>query len=138
MQTADDHKKEERLKSLLKEYPLDRPDPGFTDRFMARLENEVVRTPSSHYTPLISIRSGAVVAVICIALIIAATKMEMPQSLFSFRLFDLISIEWDAWNQVTERIGTSVALYATIVLMVGMGIQVYFLKRWHSRQLFTS
>lgn len=138
MQPADEYKKEEQLRKLMKEYPLDKPNPGFTERFMARLEKEVVRNPASRYSPLISIRSGLLIAVICITVIIVSTTLEIRQTLFSIRILDLISIEWEAWNRLTERISTSVMLYAMIVLIVGMGIQVFYLKRWHSRQIYST
>lgn len=138
MQAADDHNKEERLKKLLKEYPLDKPNPGFTDRFMARLKEEAVLKSTSRYTPLISVRAGLVIGVIFIALLIASTTMEIRQSLFSIRLLETITIEWELWDLLTDKISTTVMLYATIVLIIGMGIQVFYLKRWHSRQIFTT
>lgn len=137
MQAADEaNKKEELLKQVFKEYPLEQPEADFTDRFMKRLEEEIAFSPTSGYSPLISIRSGAVIAVFCIALIVASTTLEIRQTLFSIRLFDLVSIEWPAWNQLTERIGTSIMIYAMIVLFIGMGIQFYFLKQWHARQIY--
>ena len=139
MQAADEtNKKEEQLKQVFKEYPLEQPGADFTDRVMERLEEEVTFSPASGYSPLISIRSGVVIAVLCIALIVASTTLEIRQSLFSIRLLDLVSIEWQAWDQLTERIGTSIMIYAIIVLIIGMGIQFYYLKRWHSRQIYTT
>lgn len=139
MRTADDNnKKEEQLKQVFKEYHLEQLEADFTDRFMDRLEEEIAFSPASAYSPLISIRSGAVIALLCIALIIASSAFEIRQTLFSNRLLDVISFDWQGWNQLTEKIGTSIMIYAMIVLIIGMGIQFFYLKRWHTRQIYSA
>ena len=138
MQTADEHKRDEQIKRIMREYPLEEPEAAFTDRFMDRLEQEVVLGSVSAYSPLISFRTGVVITVLCAALVIAATTMELPQSLLSFRLLDLISIEWEGWNDLTAKIGTSIMIYAMIFLIIGLGIQFHYLKRWHARQIYTT
>ena len=137
MQTADDHM-EDRLKESIKEYPLEQPDAGFTDRFMDQLEQEILQNPVSSYSPLISIRSGILITVICSFLVFVIASLELPQSLISLQWLDLISVEWEAWDQITAKIGTSIMIYAMIFLIVGLGIQFQFLKRWHARQMVST
>lgn len=136
MQTADDQNIDEQLKKTIKAVPLDQPHPGFTDRFMDRLGQEAGRSLAYAYAPLISFRTGVIIITFCAALVVALMTSDLPQSFLSLRLLDVISIEWEGWNALTAKIGTTVVVYAMVILIIGMGIQFYYLKRWHARQLY--
>lgn len=137
MQTADEHKKEEKLKRILKEYPLEQPHTDFTERLMDKVENEVAVSSLSRYSPLISLRAAVVIAVLGALFLILASQLEFSQSFLSLQVLDSVTVEWQAWNELREKISTSIMIYVMIFLIVGLGIQFHQLKRWHTRQIYS-
>ena len=135
MQEADEHKQDELFAKFIKSIPLESPGDTFTEKVMDRIDQEVSDVSRIRYTPPISRPGGVMILVVCLALVVLSYWTDMTLFTYKSLFFERLSFSWDAVNQFGERISNRTLWYAAGVFILGMGIQLIYLKRWHSRSI---
>ena len=134
MKREDINPEEEYIKQVLKDVPLEELPDNFTKQVMGRIQHEAIAQMSVRYSPLISWRSALYIAFL-FALFVTLIwwgSFELPA--LNNLLMEYLPISNDILPSISDKIFTRTMIYALIVLIGGIGLQFYHVKRWHNRQ----
>ena len=135
MQTDDDKRLDQWTRKVLKETQLESPGSDFTKNIMRQITPATNIVVARSYTPLISRNYWGLIAACSAALIILAFFVQGENTMGIFQNFEYLANELNGLDLVPAKLFPENMAYGILALLFCLGIQVYFIKRQHSRSL---
>jgi len=104
---------------------------------MGRVEEEIAELSRIRYKPPISKYGGSLILLICMTLIVLSYWTEIEVFDYNSLLLERLPISFDILPSIPEKIFTGTMIYALVVLIIGIALQFYNVKKWHNRRFAT-
>jgi len=128
---------DELLLPMMKEAGLEEPSLHFTEAVLSNIEKMAIGTKQTLYSPLFSLRSWIIVAIVALVPIMLSLNATFKLTLFarySDHAREALARTWHSGH--TAVVFSNTVVYAALILVFYVFVQIYWLKKnWSHKRV---